>query len=224
MSLRACIFDQDGTMFDTERLYGVAWRQAVQQLGLTPPVDDAFHDSLCGTAGELMLSRIRARYPSADPASIRDLAFRLCFDLQNQSLPEKPGLREILSFLQQRGLRLAIGSSSVRAQILRNLASTHLAPAFEVIISGEDITHSKPHPECFLKAAAALHLNPSECCVFEDSANGVRAAHDAGCLTIMIPDRIPPTPEIRALADAIFPSFHEAMQWLEHTGTLFASN
>lgn len=214
MNLRGCIFDHDGTLFDTECLYGIAWREAVNRLGLTPPVDDAFHDSLCGTAGEAMLSRIRARYPECNPAEVRDLCFRICFDLQNQSLPEKPGVREILRFTRERGLRLAIGSSSLRSQIVRNLAKTGLTEAFEAIVSGEDITHSKPDPECFLRAAEALHLSPAECCVFEDSPNGVRAAHAAGCLTVMIPDRLQPTPEIRALTDAVCPSFLEAIDWL----------
>ena len=215
MGIRACIFDQDGTMFDTERLFGIAWREAVNRLGLAPPVDDAFHDSLCGTAGETMLSRIRARYPSADPAAIRDLCFRLCFEMQDSDLTEKPGLHDIVDALRARGIRLAIGSSTRRSQILRNLRRSGLDNAFEVVVSGDDIAHSKPHPECFLKAAAALGLPPSDCCVFEDSFNGVRAARSAGCITIMIPDRIQPTDEIRALADAVCPDFFAALRWLE---------
>ena len=88
---------------------------------------------------------------------------------------------------------------------------------FSAVIGGDQVTHSKPEPEIFLKAAAALDTPPGLCMVLEDSYNGVRAGAAAGCFTVMVPDMDPPTPEMERLAWAIVPGLTDVARLLEQT-------
>jgi beta-phosphoglucomutase-like phosphatase (HAD superfamily) len=83
---------------------------------------------------------------------------------------------------------------------------------FAALVTRTDVTHGKPHPESFLKAAAALGVQPSNCLALEDSHNGVRAAAAAGMATVMIPDMLPPTDEMRTLCAGILPSLSDVAE------------
>ena len=84
------------------------------------------------------------------------------------------------------------------------------------------MTHSKPHPEIFLRAAEALHAAPENCYVIEDSFNGIRAAAAAGAHPLMVPDLLQPTEEIRALTEQVFPSLYELLSFLLPSGAFRA--
>ena len=213
--IHGAIFDQDGTMYDTERLYFQCWVQTVREFGLEPPFSLESHIHVAGSAGERMLSVLHDLYPAADPAALRDRAFELGMEAQRNGPPEKPGLHEAVDFLKGKGLRLAIGSSCARAQIERNLRFTGLTAAFDTIVGSDDIRMSKPDPEVFQIAARRIGCDPSECLVFEDSVNGIRAAHAAGCVPVLIPDCLPIPPDVRALAAVEVPDFFAAIEWLQ---------
>jgi beta-phosphoglucomutase-like phosphatase (HAD superfamily) len=83
------------------------------------------------------------------------------------------------------------------------------------VITREDQTRHKPHPEPFLKASEALGIAPQDCLALEDSHNGVRAAHAAGMMTIMVPDMLDPTEEMRTLTIRIARDLHEVRDLLE---------
>ena len=83
---------------------------------------------------------------------------------------------------------------------------------FDAVVSGEDVTHGKPAPDIFLLAANRLGCNPADCYVFEDGINGVRAGLAAGCTTIMVPDTVLPTDEVRAACAGVFASLDEARE------------
>jgi beta-phosphoglucomutase-like phosphatase (HAD superfamily) len=88
-----------------------------------------------------------------------------------------------------------------------------------VLVTRTDVTHGKPHPETFLKAAEALNARPANCLALEDSHNGVRAAAAAGMATIMVPDLLAPIPEIEALCVAVLPSLVDVQRRLEAVRT-----
>ena len=85
---------------------------------------------------------------------------------------------------------------------------------FDAILTSEDFEQSKPHPDCYLRAAQRLGAQINECIVFEDSPNGVRAGHDAGCQVIMVPDTVPATEELRELSTVVCGSLLEALELL----------
>ena len=210
---KGAIFDQDGLMFDTEAIFSRAWEQAAETLGIVIP--DGFRAAVCGSSGEGTVQIIRTWIPDADPGALLELIYRISYEIQSRTLPEKPGLHEILDFFRSHGVKMAVASSSHRLPIERNLERSGVRSYFEAVISGEDISRGKPDPEIFLTAAERLGLSPADCYVFEDSFNGVRAGHAAGCRTIMIPDLLKPDQEIAKYYDACFPDLLTALEQIK---------
>ena len=127
----------------------------------------------------------------------------------------KPGLHELLDFLEAAGLPKAVATSSCRESAMRKLTAGRLVDRFQAIVTGDDVQNGKPAPDIFLAVAEKLSVSPERCLVFEDSENGVLAAHNAGMPAIMIPDAKQPTKEVAALAYKNFPSLADAIPFLQ---------
>lgn len=207
---KGAIFDQDGLMFDTEAIFSRSWLQAGERLGVAIPKE--FLTAVSGSSGEEMRQIIQAYVPEVDADALMELTFRISYETQSRMLPEKPGLHEILEFFQSQGVKMAVASSSHREPIERNLERSGVRSYFEAVVSGEDVSRGKPDPEPFLTAAKRLSLSPSDCYVFEDSFNGVRAGRAAGCCTIMIPDLRQPDEAISKCYDACLPDLLTALE------------
>ena len=212
-TVQGVIFDMDGLMFDTERLWTPLWAPACLSLGLAAPTE-AFIAGARGLAGDNMLAHIAAYYPGYDPRKILDTVFALGNELFEKGVPVKPGLRELLVYLEQVGMPRIVASSSPHSMMAHNLQTTGTARYFHDIVCGPEVAHSKPAPDIFLEAAARLRLPPRRCLVLEDSFNGIRAGRAAGCVTVMVPDLTQPTPEIAALYDACCPTLLEVRDLL----------
>jgi HAD superfamily hydrolase (TIGR01509 family) len=119
----------------------------------------------------------------------------------------KAGAIELLDHLDQAQVPRAICTSSAREMVDRHLGD--LVPRFQAVVSRDDVVRGKPHPEPYLAAAAALGVDPGLCLALEDSHNGVRAAHAAGMMTVMVPDLLDPTEEMRSLCVHIAETLHE---------------
>mgnify|MGYP000375383104 CR=1 FL=1 len=115
--------------------------------------------------------------------------------------PKKPGLDELIAYLEAQHIPMVVASSSRMTSILRHLNNWHMTDHFKALISGEQFSASKPDPEIFLTAAKALGTVPAETLVLEDSYNGVRAGAAGGFVTVMVPDLMQPTEEIAQLYD-----------------------
>ena len=113
------------------------------------------------------------------------------------------------------GTLSSITSSTHREQVEWNLERSGIRSYFDAVVTGQDVCHSKPDPEAFLTASARLGLSASDCYVFEDSFNGVRAGHAASCCTIMVPDLRQPDQEIAQLYDACVPDLLTAVQQIQ---------
>lgn len=161
-----------------------------------------------------ILERFGAGFPYDDMSAEvwREVEARL-----EHSVPLRPGLFELLDALRARNCKMAVASSTDSARVLHNLETAGVRGYFSAVIGGDQVTHSKPEPEIFLKAAAALDTPPGLCMVLEDSYNGVRAGAAAGCFTVMVPDMDPPTPEMERLAWAIVPGLTDVARLLEQT-------
>ena len=198
--IKAVIFDMDGLMFDTERLWDTLWEPACQALGLEMPQDlEAFFTGGRGLAGVRLNEHIHKFFPQTDPQVIVEKVWELAEERFSQGVPCKPGLAELLETLAEKKLPRIVASSSPRALILKNLETTGMARYFEQVVCGADVRHSKPAPDIFLEAARRLGVDIRDCLVLEDSFNGVRAGHAAGAVTVMVPDIAQPDEEIRAL-------------------------
>lgn len=213
--LKGAIFDMDGLMFDTEQIWQKNWNEVAREMGIE--LAEEFKYNICGTSGRLMDSVIEKYYGVEDGSVISaDVKKRVHDDLI-ESTPEKPGVHEILEFFAEKGVRMAVASSSSEEVIRRNLQNTDTEKYIEAIVSGVGMKNGKPAPDIFLKAADMLGIDPKDCYVFEDAFNGVKAGYAAGCRTIMIPDMSQPTDEIRAMATGgVYPSLLECVEALKN--------
>ena len=196
--VKGVIFDMDGLMFDTERLWDTLWTPCCQKLGMPDPPPD-FYTSVRGLAGENLKRYIAKFFPGHDPQKLLDAVWAMADERFAQGVPCKPGLKELLPYLEEKGLPRIVASSSPRNMIEMNLQTTGVARYFHDVVCGTDVARSKPDPAIFLEAARRLDLDPRACLVLEDSFNGVRAGAAAGAVTVMVPDLAQPTKEIQKL-------------------------
>jgi HAD superfamily hydrolase (TIGR01509 family) len=197
--IKAIIFDMDGLMFDTETLNAEAWKEAGRLHGFE--MTDELLRSHIGanqeTSTRLMQSHFGANFDFDAVRSDRvAIALR---HIEENGMPMKPGLREFLAYLKKKGIKTAIGSSSNEWFVRFYLEHAALGHEFDVIVCGDMVEKGKPEPDIFLRALAGLGVEADECLVLEDSYNGITAAHRAGIRSVMIPDLLPPTPEIEKL-------------------------
>lgn len=212
---RGAIFDMDGLLLDTERLYQESWVEMARAFGQTP--DPAFPSAVSGTSGEGMRNVIRRYYPAVDPYAFQaGCIARVDGILDEQGPPVKPGAGELLEYLGARSVKLAVASSSGRERILSNLRAVKLDRFFDAVVSGAQVERGKPEPDIFLLAAGEIGCPPEDCYVFEDSVNGVRAGMAAGCVTVMVPDLVPP-PEGLAVS-AVCKSLSDVKALIENGG------
>ena len=212
------IFDMDGLMFDTERIWATLWRPALATLGLS--YKEGLDVAARGTAGDTMRAVLRRFYgENCDTDAIIEALHAQAEKAFQAPPPKKPGLDEILTWLDAQHVPMAVASSSRMASIRHHLDGWDLTHYFKVIVSGEQFSASKPNPEIFKRAAEALGTQPGRTLVLEDSYNGVRAGFRGGFVTVMVPDLAPADDEMRRLYTAECKDLHEVKQMLE-TGRL----
>ena len=212
--VKAVIFDMDGLMFDTERLWDTLWEPACKELGLPLPPDMAkFQAGGRGLAGD-NLRRHVAQYIPGDPQKVLDKVWQLADERFAQGVPCKPGLKELLSTLEDLGMPRIVASSSPRNMIEMNLQTSGTARYFHDVVSGTEVAHSKPAPDTFLLAAEKLGLAPADCLVLEDSEAGIQAAHAAGIDVICVPDMKTPAAEFQQMTAAVLKSLDDVQAWL----------
>ncbi|HUX50478.1 MAG TPA: HAD family phosphatase [Spirochaetia bacterium] len=184
----ACIFDMDGLLLDTERLFVSCWMEAGAAMG--------FHlaeDLVLATVGlskfqtfELLRSDQGQSFPAEE---VRELRNRLALDrIRSTGVPVKPGARRLLGLLAARGVPYAVATSTDRARAIDLLTQSDILPGLGALVCGDEIEHPKPAPDIYLEAARQLDVSSAACIVFEDSAPGLTAAYRAGMVPIHVPD------------------------------------
>jgi HAD superfamily hydrolase (TIGR01509 family) len=209
------VFDMDGVLFDSERIYREAWRRSGRKLELTGIDECVIH--CVGRNGSDIREYLLGRYGPSFPADgfIEDIKEEFNKLVDSDGLPLKDGVREILAWLADKGWKVALATSSARRSAERNLASSGLARYFQAVVTGDMTARGKPAPDIYLLACSRLGSAPEDCFAVEDSPNGVRSAHAAGLRVILVPDIIEPAAEIRRLAYKTFPSLVDVRAYLE---------
>ena len=190
MKYQAVIFDLDGVLCFTDEYHFLAWKQLADRLKI--PFDRTVNHRLRGVSREnsleIILEQGDITYSAAEKAAFlaekNEIYRRLLQNMQPSDVTEET--RKVLQTLRARGIRLAIGSSSKNTPFI--LQRTLLGEYFDAVSDGNNITHSKPHPEVFEKAAAMLCLAPAQCLVVEDAVAGVEAGIAGGFDTAAIGD------------------------------------
>jgi HAD superfamily hydrolase (TIGR01509 family) len=198
----------DGLLFDTETLYQEAILLAAAEHGLEVAAD-IFNRTIgvpWAQSRTLLLSHFGETFPVDE---FQDAWVRHFWVIAETRLALKPGASELLDTLDQFRLPRAIATSSSRRTVERHLTAHNLMDRFQEIVGHGDYERGKPAPDPFLKAAERLGVEPHLCLALEDSHNGVRSASSAGMMTIMVPDLLEPTDEIRRFCTLVARDLHE---------------
>ncbi|RJP24245.1 MAG: HAD family phosphatase [Candidatus Abyssobacteria bacterium SURF_5] len=211
----AVIFDLDGLILDTERIAKRFWLMAFKEFGVV--LTDEQYLGIVGRnvrdSNMVLRNLLGDDFPVEEcRARMRETYYE---DIARNGLPVKPGVHELVDFLKMKSLRYAVATSTARDITMRKLELTNLVSSFETVVAGDEVSHGKPHPEIFLKAAALLDAQPRAVVVLEDSFSGIRAAKAAGMIPIMVPDLAQPTEEIQSLAYAVVSTLSEAKEIIE---------
>ena len=198
-SITAVLFDMDGLVLDTEKLYTRFWQEAARFFGYTMTKEQALGmRSLNRGAG---CAKMQSYFgPEVDYDLIRNKRIELMDAfVREHGVTLKPGIHELLEYLKENGMKTAIATSSPMERTVLYLTSVGLQNSFDELVSGYMVEKGKPEPDIYLYAAEKLGEAPEKCLVLEDSPAGILAAHRAGCLPVMIPDQDEPDAETKAL-------------------------
>ena len=191
-SIQGVLFDMDGLVLDTEKLYSRFWMESANDLGYPMTYEQALGmRSLNRHAGQDKLTEYFG--PGVSYSEVRNHRIELMdawVDVHGVDL--KPGIHELLDYLHDNGILCAITTSSPMDRIQRYLDAHGLLHRFHKLCTVYDVPMGKPEPDIYLHGAASLNLRPEQCLALEDSPTGILSAFRAGCLPVMIPDQDQP--------------------------------
>ena len=197
--IKGAVFDMDGLMFDSEKLVFENWKKMLTELGYEYNIE-IFKNTIGLRTDETKRYYNSLYTEGFDYDALKIRSRKMFFDrIEREGVPIKKGLYELLDFLKQNNNKMAVATSTSRQSCERMLKKSGVYPYFDEIICGDDVTQGKPHPEVFLKASERLGVNPENCIALEDSINGIKSAFSAGMITIMVPDFLQPTDEIKPM-------------------------
>jgi HAD superfamily hydrolase (TIGR01509 family) len=200
----------DGVLFDSEPLHIRTWQALLGELGLIFPPE--WFQRWIGISDRLLAAELRAQHGVA--LSMEELLARkraFYYEMTARELRPFPGVAEGLADLRARGVPFAVATSCLRETTEHTLGCTGLLPLCAVVVTADDVARLKPHPDCFLEAAARLGVAPPKCLVLEDSPVGLAAARAAGCRAVGIASSLPA--EKLAGAERVFPTTVAALEW-----------
>ena len=195
--IKAIIFDKDGTLHDTEKVYEQAWKAAARELNV-PDMETTILDCT-GTTEAWIAEYWAKKYPTIPFEDYFPRRQAYYFRLLSQGVPVKDGAYEVLDYLKAHGYKIGMATSTPWNTVKEHLESTNMLSYFDTVVTGDMIQNGKPAPDIYLLAAQRLGVDPADCVGVEDSINGVRSIASAGMRPVMIPDLIPPTPEVETI-------------------------
>ncbi len=205
----AVIFDMDGLMLDTEPLAARAWVDAARDLGVA--FDASINHRLIGRNFPDCRTIIGEHHGAGYPVDDLMGAWHGAYDaiVQREGIAFKPGLPELLDWLDEARIPKAVATSTRRARAQAKLELTGILERFAALVGGDEIARGKPAPDIFVEAARRLGVPPSACMVLEDSEPGMRGALAAGMTPVMVPDLLPPSPALLATAPLVVATLYE---------------
>lgn len=214
--IKAAVFDMDGLMFDTEKLWLDSVMKTNEVYGYNVPMELAME--CVGKRKDYTKLRLKEVLgDDFDSDKFREINVHFMEkDVKKNGLKVKKGLVELLEYLVVNGVKVAIASSSSNEEIKNRFKEAHMSLIyFDSIIGGELVNEPKPHPQIYLKSCEALNVKPEEAIALEDSEYGIIAASKAGMKVILIPDVKMPSLETQKLVYRKFDNLLEVISLFE---------
>lgn len=191
MNIKGVIFDMDGVLLNSEVLYQRFWLEALRFYGYSPKEEQIL--ALRSLTGKKAEEKLRSFFgEDLDYLKVKEKRIQLMGDYVNkQGVEMKEGADVTLKVLKERGIKIALATSSPFERAKNHLSRVDIFQYFDKCVCGPMVEKSKPHPDIYLKSAKELGLMPRECIAVEDSPNGALSAISAGCNTVFIPDLTP---------------------------------
>jgi HAD superfamily hydrolase (TIGR01509 family) len=212
--VEAVVFDMDGLLLDTEIVYRAAMIEAGGAFGIG--FTGEIYAAMLGKTSPECAVMLRGLYGESFP--VQAYFERVWSDVEDLLAAEtrlKAGVVEILDYLDDMALPRAIATSNGIASVEKYLGRFDLQRRFDAVVANADVTRHKPHPDPYLEAARRIGIDPIACLALEDSHPGVRAAHAAGMMTVMVPDILDPNEEMHDKCIHIADSLHVVLDLLK---------
>ncbi|MCD7824736.1 MAG: HAD family phosphatase [Clostridiaceae bacterium] len=199
----AVLFDMDGLIFDTERLFMEQLAVVMRDYGYR-----LTREIYCGSLGlggrqlrEYMAAQFGTEYPFDEITQITKRKVEAV--AETVGLIVKPDIRETLAWLKEQEVYCAVASSTHTERVEYYLRQAGLSDWFSLVVGGEQVQRSKPYPDIFLHTCRLAKKKPERCIVLEDSENGVIAAYRSGCRVVCVPDLKMPSEEVMQFVDVL---------------------
>ena len=213
--IQAVIFDVDGTLLNTERIYMQAWKEAGATAGF-----DVTQDVLLRTRAINRAEAVQIFQDALGPEFDYEGLYKIRLEISEALIAQStdlllPGVKETLDALKAKGYPMAVASSTGRDKTVSHLEHAGLLHYFDAVVGGDMVQRGKPNPDIFLKAASLLNILPENCLVVGDTPADIRAATAAGMGRVLIPDCVTPDETIRTMSDHVLDSMHQLMGVIE---------
>lgn len=213
--IRGLLFDMDGVLLDTEKIYFQCWKQSAREFGFELTDETALAVRSCSQRyAQPYFHRVMG--DTFDYLAIRNRRRELVsLYIAEHGIAQKPGILSLLSYCRSKGIITAVATATSRSDAEKRLAMAGLGDVFSEIVGGDQVLRGKPDPDIYQTAAAAIGLYPQECAAIEDSPNGIFAAFAAGCRVIAVPDLTMPDASIQPILYGIASDLAQVIPILE---------
>ena len=214
MEIKGVIFDMDGVVLDTEKLYVRFWCEAANFYGY--PMKKHHALSIRSMARVFAIKKLKGYFgENFDYYAVHDKRIELMDKyISEKGIDTKPYAEYLLKYLKDNGYKTAIATATALERTEKYLKQVGLYKYFDKIICASMVKKGKPEPDIYLKAAESLELMPCECIALEDSKNGIISASGAGCKTVMVPDLDGPDEEILSMTYSVADNLKEVINLL----------
>ena len=214
MGKKAVIFDMDGVIFDTEKVYLDIWTEVFEKYGYK--MTKELYVTVMGTGRKNVIKTFLENFGDDLPIEkmYEEKDNQLFYIIENQGIPLKEGVKELFSMLKEKDYKIALATSAKKERVEKQIKDKWLKESFDAIVCGDDVEKGKPSPDIFLKAAKKIDVEPENCFVVEDSPAGIKAAFSGGMKGIHVEDLKAADEDILKYCEKNFKNLQEIKEYL----------
>ena len=214
MGKKAVIFDMDGVIFDTEKVYLDIWTEVFEKYGYK--MTKELYVTVMGTGRKNVIKTFLENFGDDLPIEkmYEEKDNQLFYRIENQGIPLKEGVKELFSMLKEKDYKIALATSAKKERVEKQIKDKWLKESFDAIVCGDDVEKGKPSPDIFLKAAKEIDVEPENCFVVEDSPAGIKAAFSGGMKGIHVEDLKVADEDILKYCEKNFKNLQEIKEYL----------